>query len=120
MINIVFKNLESSELARDAVREKLAGPLEKFPDLEDHRTTVTLSMENSPHQAGPDLFTVKIFIRGAKYGELVVEKSSPSLYLALADLAEHLLEKLNRTGDRQRVRSRKVALKRSAPVIPSN
>jgi ribosome-associated translation inhibitor RaiA len=106
VIQVVFHNLEKSELAKDAVTEKLQDVLGKFPDLESHKITVTLSMENSPRQAGPDSFEVKVFIKGKKYGEILISKSAKSLYVALADLSDHLLEVLNRKGDKLRVRSR--------------
>ena len=48
MINVVFKNLDRSELAREAVTERLDAIVEKFPDLQKSRINVTLEMQNSP------------------------------------------------------------------------
>lgn len=42
---------------------------------------------------------------------MTVEKSDASLYVALAELVDHMLEKLNRFGDRQRVQERSKARK---------
>ena len=106
MIQIIFKNLEKSEFARDLTSERMGTVIERFPDLGDHRIQVTLSMENSPSQAGPDVFTVKVFIRGKRYRSVVIEKSAASLYLALADVVDHALERLNRYGDKNRVKRR--------------
>jgi len=104
--SIVFKNLDKSELAREIVRERIGDFFRKFPYLKKHDVRVCLSMENSYSQAGPDLFTAKMIVKGSRYKNLILEKSAPNLYQAIADLHEHLLERLNRAGDRRRVKSR--------------
>lgn len=111
MIRIIFKNLDESELAKDVVYERIQTTIERFPDLENHRLTVTLSMDNSPLKPGPDLFIVKLLIAGNKYKNIVLEKSAMSLYAALADVVEHTLERLNRFGDKQRIKSRNLSRK---------
>ena len=63
-------------------------------------------MENSPTQAGPDLFKVKLHILGARYDGVIVEKENSNLYAALAELSDHMLENLNRFGDKVRVKER--------------
>jgi ribosomal subunit interface protein len=107
MIKITFKNLERSELAKQAVEEKMKEVVNRFPDLTTSNIQVTLSMENSPRQAGPDLFRVKTLIHKSKYHGVILEKQSPSLYAALAEVSEHLLERLNRFGDKKRVKARR-------------
>ncbi|MBU6376059.1 MAG: HPF/RaiA family ribosome-associated protein [Bdellovibrionales bacterium] len=109
MIRIHFKNLDKSEMARDAVTERIQPIVEKFPDLYGSRIQIILEMQNSPHQAGPDLFTVRLHVHGGRYDSVHLEKSASNLYLALADLVDYLLEKLNRFGDRMRVKQRTVA-----------
>jgi ribosome-associated translation inhibitor RaiA len=111
MIKVIFKNLDPSELARESVIERMDAIVEKFPDLQKSRVNVTLEMQNSPFQAGPDLFFVKAHINGGRYESLRVEKSAPSLYVALAEVVEHMLELLNRFGDRTRVKERNQARK---------
>lgn len=111
MIRVVFKNLEKSELAKQAVAHRLKPLIEKFPDLRAGNIHVTLEMQNSPLQAGPDLFTVRSQINRGRYDGIRLEKSAPSLYAALNELVEHMLEKLNRFGDRMRVRERTQARK---------
>ncbi len=59
MNQVIFKNLDKSEMAREAVMDKVEALEEKFPDLCKSKILVTLEMENSPHQAGPDLFSVE-------------------------------------------------------------
>lgn len=106
MIQVKFKNLEKSEMAREAAQERIEALIAKFPDLSRSKIQITLEMENSPTQAGPDLFKVKCHISGARYDGVTVEKDGSNLYLALADVIEHMLENLNRFGDKVRVKER--------------
>jgi len=106
MIRIVFKNLDESELAREAVEAKLQAAMDRFPDLRASKVVVTLGMDNSPRQAGADVFRVKIRIETGRYKVVILEKSAPNLYVALGDISEHLLERLNRLGDKMRVKAR--------------
>ncbi len=106
MIQVLFRNLDQSELAKEAVFDRLSSVVSKFPWLADSHVTVTLAMENSPRQAGPDLFSVRVRIHGGKSKGILLRASATSLYVALADVSEGLLERLNRFGDRNRVKSR--------------
>lgn len=106
MIRIVFKNLHKSELAREAVEAKLEEAMDRFPDLRASRVVVTLSMDNSPRQTGADVFRVLMRVENGKYKGVIIEKSAPNLYVALGDISEHLLERLNRLGDKIRVKAR--------------
>lgn len=116
MIQVIFKNLERSELAKDAALERMESVVDRFPDLGKSRISVTLSMENSPLQAGPDSFTVKIYCQGGRYKGVTLDKSASNLYAALADVVEHLLERLNRYGDRDRVKKREKARRLTAKI----
>lgn len=111
MITVKFKNLKKSEIAREAVQDRIEALVEKFPDLRQSKIQITLEMENSPTQAGPDFFKVKLHVVGGKYDKVTLEKSEASLYVALANLADHMLEKLNRSTDRARVKERNQARK---------
>ncbi|MGE4131567.1 MAG: HPF/RaiA family ribosome-associated protein [Bdellovibrionales bacterium] len=111
MIHIKFKDLKPSELAKEIVLERLEPVLQRFPDFGQCRVSVTLSMENSPIQAGPDVFTVKLFCHNGRYRDVLIEKSAPSLYGALAEVVDHMLERLNRFGDRRRVKQRNIERK---------
>lgn len=116
MLKITFKNLAKSELAREVTKERILSIVDKFEDLRESRIQVTLEMQNSPLQAGPDLFNVKVNVVGARYAGLRIEKSAPSLYAALADVSDHLLEALNRFGDKRRVLARTKARRWSQKV----
>ena len=109
MIQIKFKNLEESEMAREAVQGRIEPLVEKFEDLNKSKIRITLEMQNSPLQAGPDLFTVKLHVFRGRYDGITVEKSASILYVALAEVVNHMLESLNRFGDRVRVKERKHA-----------
>lgn len=111
MIIVKYKNMERSEIVREAVHERLDLLIEKFPDLEDSRMEMTLEMENSPFKTGPDLFTAKLHISRGRYSGVTAKRSSPNLYIALAELNEMMLERLNRFGDRARVKQRTQARK---------
>lgn len=109
MIQIKFRNLEKSELAKDAVIERMDTLVDKFPDLSGSRLQVTLDMENSPAQVGPDLFKVKVHVSKGRYNGVICEKSDSNLYVALAEVVDHLLERFNRFGDKARVKERRNA-----------
>jgi ribosome-associated translation inhibitor RaiA len=108
MTQIVFKNLEKSELAKEAVEAQIDGVKDRFPKLSDSKMVVTLSMDNSPRQAGPDLFRVKLRIERGVYHGVIMEKTAPNLYHALSELGDGLLERLNRHSDKIRVQNRRV------------
>lgn len=109
MTTIKFKNLDASELAREAVTERMDSLMDKFPDLKSCRIVTLLEMENSPHKLGPDLFTVKMQVVNGRYRGVAIKKSDGNMYVALAFVIENLLERLNRFGDRARVNNRKQA-----------
>ncbi|MFM8314686.1 MAG: HPF/RaiA family ribosome-associated protein [Deltaproteobacteria bacterium] len=107
-MKIVFKNLERSELAKELVQERLEASFQRFPDLKTQNVAITLDMENSPQQSGPDVFSVKLHVSGGRYQGITLEKKAPNLYQALADVNEHLLERLNRFGDKTRNKLRRM------------
>ncbi|MFN7728559.1 MAG: hypothetical protein ACK5P7_05340 [Bdellovibrio sp.] len=109
MIQIKFKNLEKSQLASEAALERIEGLILKFPDLAKSHVQLTLEMQNSPFQAGPDLFKIKLCTTRGRYTGIVVEKEDANLYVALAELTDDMLEVLNRFGDRERVKRLKQA-----------
>lgn len=111
MIKVKFKNLEKSDALKDVVLSRVGSLVSKFKLLEKSNIQVTLEMENSPQQAGLDQFNVKIQIQSGKYAGVIVEKSHSNAYSALADAIDHMLEGLNRQGDKMRVKEIKSARK---------
>ena len=120
MIKITFKNLEKSSLAVDIVLEKMNAVIEKFPELNKHSIQITLNMNNSSSQAGPDEFGIRFQIKGKKFNGLIVEKRAKTLYIAIADLNEALLELLNRRIDKLRVKSRTQSRKANLNQLTCN
>ncbi len=111
MIQVKFKNLDKSEMAREAVTGRIEALVDKFDDLSESKIQVTLEMENSPTQSGPDLFKVKLHVFRGRYDGITVQKSGSNLYRALAEVDEHMLEALNRFGDKHRIVERVKARK---------
>jgi len=116
MIRVTFKDLDQSELAKELAIERIRTVVERFPELQKSRITITLSMENSPLHPGPDLFSVKVFCAGGKFDSVTLQKSAGSLYAALAEVVDHLLERLNRFSDRTRVKTRRKSRRSSFPI----
>lgn len=114
MIKVVFSNLEKSELAKEAVHERMSTVIEKFPDVDRRGLTVTLSMDNSPVQAGPDLFRVRVQFSSGKYGGIMLEKSASNMYVALASVVDRMHERLNRHAEKNR--SLRRSIRRKAKV----
>ncbi len=106
MIRIIFKNFDRSEIVKAAVTERLEALVAKFPDLVGSPLHVTLEMRASLLRTGPDRFTVKVHVASGRYRGLMLSKTASNFYVALADVTEHLLEALNRFGDRHRVQAR--------------
>lgn len=94
MIEIKFKNLDESELAKEAVQERIQILFDKFPELGKSKIQVTLEMKNSP-QAGPDLLIVKLHVFRGRYEGTTCQKADANLYVALAAVVAHMLESLN-------------------------
>lgn len=106
MLRIIFRNMRPSELIRAIIKIRFEPILKKFPEIRRHSVSFSVAMENSPFKTGPDLFSLKMRIHGKKYKDIFLNKSSPNFYMALAEVQDHLLERLNRYGDRSRVRHR--------------
>ena len=107
MVHVKFKNMEKSDIAKKIVSERIAESVGRFPKNHARTVIVTLEMENSPKQAGRDLFKVRTEILGGRYHGVILEKAGSDLYQALAEVNDGLLERLNRASDRLRTKSRK-------------
>lgn len=116
MVQVQFKNLKKSDILEGLALERITHIVEKFEGLKKGKIKMLLEMENSPFKKGPDYFKVKLFVLGGRYSGLKIEKAHETFHTALADLMEHMLEALNRFGDRIRVKKIKMErlfLKRS-------
>lgn len=109
MIQIKFKNLDKSELAREAVEERLAAMIEKFGAIVGQSYSSHTRDGKLTDSSQASVFKVKVHISRGPYKGVTIEKSEPNLYAALAEVVDHMLEVLNRYGDRIRVKQRKQA-----------
>ncbi len=119
-VQVVFQNLKKSEFIRAFVTDRVLSVLEKFPQNRRGKATVYVSMENSPRQAGPDVFGVKVMLRNSVIKTFVLSKKAGSLFQATADVAEGLLETLHRHSERilrqKRSREREWKIATHAPT----
>lgn len=102
MLNIVFKSLEPSSLAREIAEERIGEVVKSFPDLDIHDMTLTLAISRSFSQRGADTFIAQLQVIGPKYLKISVSKRSRSLFIALDELCEALrnsLQRLQGLGD---------------------
>ncbi len=106
MYSIVFKNLESSDLVKNVVKNFIEEIHEKFPNVSKSKINIVLSMNNSATQAGKDDFEVSLHIQKGEFDGLILKKSAMNLYTAIADLKESVLERFNRNLDKKRVKAR--------------
>ena len=117
MARIVFKDLEKSDLVRQNVKERLEPITERFPDVKSKHLVVTLSMENSPTQPGPDLFGVKVQFEQGTYKGLILEKTAQNLYSALAQVMDSIHERLIRHDEKVRSQRRQKRRKAKQEVL---
>ncbi|MCB0418489.1 MAG: hypothetical protein KDD39_12630 [Bdellovibrionales bacterium] len=106
-MKVNFKNLRKSELIRETIESRLKDDFERFPELRPDLVEVTVSMENSPYQAGPDVFGVKLRVVKGRYRGVILQKKSTSFYRALGKLNRGLVERLNRASGKARTLARK-------------
>lgn len=98
MIQVQFKNLEPSVLARDTAVETLSRVIAQVPETAQSTVQVTLEMKDSNREPGPSLFHVQVIFQGGKNG-MAFQQSAKSLYVALADLTDKILKTLKKERD---------------------
>lgn len=120
-VQVVFQNLEKSTFIRNMVEEKVGAILSKFPQSDAGEATVYVKMDNSRHQAGPDLFHVKVVWRERRGAPIILTRKSQNVFEAAAAVSDRLLERINRVHHRSISRNRNTLrqLKRSAAYQPS-
>jgi ribosome-associated translation inhibitor RaiA len=118
MINIVFKNLQSSDLIRQTIEQQLNDVFAKFPRLSNVKASVIIDMYNSQFKKGPDLYGIKLKLNSQKIRNLFVEKKASNIYFATAELRDSLVEILARKLTKLRSKSFKKSrkLKKGQPL----
>jgi len=82
------------------ILERIKPVLQKFSLLQSHQMKITLEIENSPKQAGPDVYSVCTLIHGKKYKNFLIKKKSNDFYRALAEIVDGLQFHLSKANDR--------------------
>lgn len=99
-MKIVFKNLIPMDTTKSIVQDRLIPVLSKFPGNSERFITVTLEMENSPRQAGPDHFSVSVHITDGPYRGIKITKEAMDLMVALASVTESLFTQLSKHNEK--------------------
>ncbi|MEM7646327.1 MAG: hypothetical protein AAF203_05415 [Pseudomonadota bacterium] len=95
-MRIRFVRLKKSELVREAIEDRMAPLLKKYKGVNEKDVFIEVEMENSPHQAGRDLFRLKFNIKEGELRGFILEKSDINFYRALSSLANSLPANINR------------------------
>lgn len=102
MTQVIFRNFDRSEFVERVATDRIQEVLAKFPEFRASTSTITLYMDNSPVQAGPDLFGARLYVKAPRGRALIIEKSDLNMHMAIAKLSEALLERLHRFMDKER------------------
>jgi ribosome-associated translation inhibitor RaiA len=95
MIELNFKNMESSEYARQLVEEKLQLVVQRNPRLAKHRFRVVVERIDSGASPEPDLFNVVVDVHGMHFRQTPLSCKDPSLYRALGMVCEELIREVS-------------------------
>jgi ribosome-associated translation inhibitor RaiA len=101
MVQVVFKNMETSTLAKNVIQERVSHIVKKFPTLADHKITMTLEMYNSPKQAGPDMYSANVLVTGKTFKAIRLKKTSENFYHAIAVLMDRFVYTISKKSDRR-------------------
>ncbi len=116
MLDIILKNVEDAEQARQLVHERFEPLVRRFPDLKAHRITVVLEENRSSRSRhGSRLLSVKATVDGGKYRAMTLARMADSLHAATAEVVARLRTMLNHAASKARQRSRY----RFKPLVPS-
>jgi ribosome-associated translation inhibitor RaiA len=102
MIQIIFKNLEKSDLIHNIAYERIEKLFTKFPQLKQQKVSCTLAMNNSRTQLGPDEYVVKVQTFDGHYKNISLERKSMSLHKSLAEVINNMHERLKRHDEKRR------------------
>ncbi len=99
MVRVVFRNIEKSELMKDAIETKVSHILAKFPGLQNATTTVIAT-------PGPDSYHVKVVLLSRGLKPVILERDGEDANHAFSHLADRLFEVLHRSLERRREKTR--------------
>jgi ribosome-associated translation inhibitor RaiA len=102
-MKIVFKNGLESEFIKNAMNQHMEVLEEKHPELQQTDAIVTVKMDNSPLQAGPDSYTVNIrLIGGRNFRNISLHKTAQNFYSAMNAAFHVLAQKLSKKSEKKR------------------
>lgn len=99
MMQIKFKNLEPSQLAKEAVQEKMASLYSEYDFLNFCRIRVNIELMSNRSVDRPDLFAVSFHIVEGKCVGLKLQQSDPNLHDALGRLVEQIRQRLRQMSE---------------------
>ena len=103
-MEIQFVRLKKSSAVIEAIEDRMTPIFEKANIDYQRKVKITVAMENSPVQAGPDLFRVRMRIKTGIFRNLIVEKADMNFYKALSSLAESVSTTLQRNKGKRATR----------------
>ena len=117
-MKIRFVRLEKSELIKEAIEDRVIPVLKKFKIYHGNNVHFQIEMENSPHQAGRDLFRVKVSVNSGEMRGFILEKSDINFYRALSSLSASLPANIKRFREKkmQKALNEKRRIKNAAVV----
>lgn len=95
MIEVSFKNMESTELAKQIVEERLVRVVKTNPLLSKHRFKVEIERIHSGASPKPDFFKIDLAVSGLHLRHRQLVSKHPSLYQAIGLVCEKLLKEVS-------------------------
>ena len=95
MVEIQFKNMYPSTLAKDMVLKRLIPVLEKFSISERCRVFISVELKNNSDHQKSDEFNLLLKLSGKEIGKFQLKKSAVSLTQAACELSDTLEKQLN-------------------------
>lgn len=104
---ITSENFPLTDALTNYARGKLDHLVEKLSGGRMTDLHVSMAIENSPQHPGPDVFRCRVQLHGKNIPDVVVTKSSNSMYKAIAMVAKSLHRLLPARQARTRERRRR-------------
>jgi hypothetical protein len=90
VIEIQFKNMYPSTLAKEMVLKRLKPILERFSLVQNNRVYIYVELCTNNHYNKKDEFSVSLKVSGKDFKNFQIKKSAASLFQAASDLSEIL------------------------------
>lgn len=94
MIEVSFKNMESTEFAKQIVEDRLERMVKANPLFSKHRFRVEIERINSGAGPKPDYFKIELAVSGLHLRLRNIASKHPSLYEAVSLACEKLIKEV--------------------------